>query len=55
MIHNTKAIRISLLHEQIDALAELSRKSNQSLSETLIKFLQTTNLNVHNDTTTSSK
>ena len=49
MLHTTKALRLSLLHEQVDALARLSQQSNQSLSQTLITFLQTTNLNVHND------
>ena len=49
MAHNTKAIRISLLNEQVEALSQLGKSKGLSLSQALIQYLQTTNLNVQND------
>lgn len=51
MNHNTKAIRVSLLNEQVAALAELGKSNHLSLSQALIQLLQTTNLNAQNGTT----
>lgn len=48
MQHNTKAIRVSLLNEQVTALAELGKRNNLSLSQALIQLLLTTNLNAQN-------
>lgn len=54
MEYQTKAIRLSLLNEQLDALVILSKQGNQSLSQALITFLKTTNLNVPNDNSQSN-
>lgn len=45
MNHQTKVIRVSLLNEQVAALAELGKIKDMSLSQTLIQLLQTTTLN----------
>ncbi len=50
MKHHTKALRISLLNNQVEALGRLAKIQNISLSQALIRFLNTTNLNVQNDT-----
>jgi len=45
MQHPTKVVRLTLLNEQVDALAELGKSNHLSLSQTLIQLLQTTTLN----------
>lgn len=51
MIHNTKAIRVSLLNEQVDAIAQLGADNRLSFSQALIQLLQTTNLIAQNGKT----
>ena len=51
MIHNTKAIRVSLLNEQVDAIAQLGTDNRLTFSQALIQLLQTTTLNAQNGTT----
>jgi chromosome condensin MukBEF ATPase and DNA-binding subunit MukB len=51
MQHHTKAIRVSLLNEQVDALAQLGKDNRLTFSQALIQLLQTTTLNAQNGTT----
>lgn len=51
MQHNTKAIRVSLLNEQVEAIAQLGTDNRLSFSQALIQLLQTTTLNAQNGTT----